>query len=691
MNTQVFFKKRFFRTTGMGFLAALLLHVQTPVQAQHATAFFLQGEQLFHEKKYYEAAQCYERYLAAEKKSKPRAIPLAPEKKVKGKTNFSMHQEAVYHLAESYRMYNNYTGAEKCYREATSFSEKAYPESRYWFAVCLRANGKFTEAVGAIDTFLQRYTAMGPVMVAADREQENLKFITAQMTARDTGYFISGPWQQPGSTSSYAMSVRAEDTLVFTSVYGDSSREKDGAMQYTYSSQLFESASTANPLQKARLISESKTGIHNGLATFSKNGKKMFFTQWIKQPGGNNSAIYVREYTGKAWSEPVKMDEPVNLKGYNSAQPFITGDGRYLLFASDRPGGAGGYDLWYAALDSNFNTLSVQNMGTVINTAADEASPFYHNSSRTLIFASNGRIGMGGFDIYSAKGSPDFTYWEKPENPGVPVNSVKDDLYYTSTDEINLWNTGWLSSDRASDCCLSLFSVEQNSHQQIAGRIVDCSNGRPLADADVTIKDRRHGGKQLAVAKTDSAGEYAFQLKNSSGVTILAAKPGYAGKDSSFVIYIKNRYDTLSVKDICLVPVADSVNKAVVDLLKSLSKSSTIGNFLYMKASLNSLAYTNLDSLAAIMTLYPHLKIQIAGYTDGNGTPAYNLRLAQARVNVCIAYLVKKGISPARLLGKAMGECCPVEPEWADGKDNPAARAKNRRVEYTVIEESSDK
>ena len=670
-------------------MVAIILFAGSSLLAQSPLSSFLQGEQLFKDKKYFEAAQCYERYLAKEKKSKPRSIPFAPEKKIKGKSNFNPYQEAVYHLAESYRLYNDYVKAEKWYAAATKFPETTYPECRYWYAVTLRANQKFTQAIGALDTFLQTYTTMGPVLNSADREYENLKFITAQLANPDSNHFIvSTAQQQKGSTSSYALATKNEDTVVFTSIHGDSARQKDGKYAYSYTNELFESVEGTDIMQNAKMISLPKPDLHNGLASFTKDGKKMFFTQWTKKDGGNSSAIYMRELNATGgWTSAVKLNSQINTKGYNSAQPFITTDGKYLLFASDKPGGFGNYDIWAATMDSNLQVLSVKNLGGVINTAADEESPFYHTNSRTLVFASNGHIGMGGFDIYTSQGNQNFSYWEKPVNPGKPINSVKDDLYYTGTDEDNLWNTGWLSSDRSSDCCLALFTVAQNNQQYVQGTVIDCNSGKAIQGVKLTVMSTRNKKKILSVNQTDTAGHYAFELRNAPGIHIIAEKEGYITKDSSYTIQIRRMKDTITNNPVCLVLIADTVKKAVQNILESLSQSATIGNFLYQKTNLNTSSYHNLDSLAAVMIKYPAIKVQIGGYTDGNGTEEYNLKLAQARVDVCIAYLVKKGISRERLEGKAFGECCPLETETINGKDNPAARARNRRVEYKVIEE----
>jgi outer membrane protein OmpA-like peptidoglycan-associated protein len=100
---------------------------------------------------------------------------------------------------------------------------------------------------------------------------------------------------------------------------------------------------------------------------------------------------------------------------------------------------------------------------------------------------------------------------------------------------------------------------------------------------------------------------------------------------------------------------------------------------------LNDSSSDKLDSLASLLQSHPQLVIQVEGYTDGIGGDKYNLALAQKRVDVCISYLVKKGVSKKQLVGKAMGECCPILPEVVDGRDDEHAREINRRVEYRVL------
>jgi OOP family OmpA-OmpF porin len=335
-------------------------------------------------------------------------------------------------------------------------------------------------------------------------------------------------------------------------------------------------------------------------------------------------------------------------------------------------------------MDSSLQPIQVRNLGNVINSAGDEEAPYFHNKSRTLVFSSNGRTGMGGFDIFYAKGNFNLSDWEKPMNAGAPLNSSKDDIYFMSTDEDNVWNTGWVSSDRSSECCLGLFSVTENNSQYVNGTVIDCKTRKPLGNVVLTVTDLRHPGRILGKYKADTSGRYAFELHNSAHFRISAAKQAYEPANVDFNLQNISGRDSLMNEPICLKSISYP-EKEIEKLLNSLERSSHVGNFAYKKALLNDSAHDNLDSLAKILKKYPDMVVQVEGYTDGIGSIKYNLGLAKRRVDACIRYLLSKGVSKNQVVGKALGKCCPIAPETIDGKDNPAGREINRRVEYRVL------
>ncbi|MFT3934723.1 MAG: OmpA family protein [Chitinophagaceae bacterium] len=668
------------------FILTLIAGCANALHAQNSPSYFNQGDIQFDQKNYYAAAQYYNKYLSTEKNSTPRLAVYAVQKKVKGVVgNRNVHEEAVYKLAECYRLCNDYKRAEKWYAEACKFPMDSYARARYWYAVSLRANGKYTEAMETLTKFLEEYTNPDALLTDADREIENLKFIQGQLGIVKKDFTISSI-KDSTHTSAYAVSIFHEDTLSFTGITHQNGVIKEGVLTEDFTNAMYVSPSGNDFVEQGTLLMKEKNnGMQEGLATFSADGKKMYFTRWYKKAGKTYSSIYVSKRVENRWGNPVMMNKEVNAQGYNAAQPFLTDDGQYLLFSSDRPGGIGKFDIWFARLDTAGEVLDVRNMGPVINTTEDEMSPYFHTINRTLVFASNGRIGMGGFDIYYSQGILGFAQWDRPINPGAPLNSSKDDLYYTSTDKLNCWNTGYISSDRNTDCCLAVFSSKQNNALLINGVVIDCDNQKPLAGATIHAMDTYNGGRQLANVVTDAQGQYHFELRNASDFQIIAEKTAYSRESKRIRLHLRAGSDTLQNEIICLSNVAAHTKEIKDELTKLSSGSTQIGNFEYQKATLNNSANTNLDSLITLMNRYPSIKVQLGGYTDGKGTVEYNLKLSQARVDACIKYLVKRGINKSRLVGKAFGKCCPLEPDTIDGKDNPAGREKNRRVEYVLL------
>ncbi len=268
-------------------------------------------------------------------------------------------------------------------------------------------------------------------------------------------------------------------------------------------------------------------------------------------------------------------------------------------------------------------------MGNIVNTAGDEFSPSYHTLSRHLLYSSNGRVGIGGFDIYYAKGDFQLSNWEKPLNAGTPINSPKDDLYYISTDEDNIWNTGLLSSDRETDCCLDVFAVRQDNAQYVSGTVIDCESKKPLAGVALNIQDNKKG-KVLFTQETDAEGKYSFQLKNTSRFDIVANKQGYQEATGNYVVSMVTGKDTVQNEALCLsFIVVNNSNPELDNALDALSESSTLAKFSYNRSNVDNSYHEKLDSLARLMERYPDIVIEIGGYTDSRGKESYNLVLAQ--------------------------------------------------------------
>ncbi|MDC0231185.1 outer membrane peptidoglycan-associated protein [Aureispira] len=190
---------------------------------------------------------------------------------------------------------------------------------------------------------------------------------------------------------------------------------------------------------------------HYGNSFFTEDGKNIYFTQCDIIDGEIICAIYFMEaLVNGEWSGPVKLPNYINVNGINTTHPFVVASNKneILYFSSNRPGGVGGLDLWYTArpLGADINSFTLpRNLGRNINTIGDEVSPYYHRSTETLYFSTNGHISAGGLDIFKSKGGK--LNWELAQNIGFPFNSSSDDLFYTISE---LHNGGYLVSNRLS-------------------------------------------------------------------------------------------------------------------------------------------------------------------------------------------------------------------------------------------------
>ena len=178
---------------------------------------------------------------------------------------------------------------------------------------------------------------------------------------------------------------------------------------------------------------------------------------------GESCAIYSSKFKKQKWTKVKKLDERINKMGSTSTQPNIAiiDSKEYLYFVSDREEGYGGLDIWISTIDENGNFGNPINLGNKINSKANEITPFFNQNDGELYFSSDRKNGMGGFDIYKAKGS--LTLWETPTLLAEPFNTSFDEMYLNFFTE----NKGNFSSNRLpslyldeDNCCNDIFSFE---------------------------------------------------------------------------------------------------------------------------------------------------------------------------------------------------------------------------------------
>jgi len=642
-------------------LPYFLLSFFPAVSFGQAKNYKVLADTAFNRHEYYTAAYYYKRVIDGTSTESRSSVSHAPSVKKSISKRDEANQYIIYQLAESYRLYKDFTDATIWYtRMSNEGSVDKYPLTPLWYGICLQANGKYDEALVQLRQFAgvnqdPKYTKL------ANKEITSCEYALKQMEhprAVDVSPLVFLNKDQ----GDYALTVNL-GRYWFTS-----SRMVDKDKFYTnriYSSAILDSTKA---LATNFNVFDKEGQIEYATPALDGTGTKMYLTRWYKKNGKTVSAIYLSQLVNSKWQQPVRLNNTVNAEGYNAKHPFVSADGKRLFFSSDRPGGEGGDDIWESNLDDAGQPKTVSNLGDVVNTPYDEQSPYYDGPDKVLFFSSNGFIGMGGFDVYRSDG--DFGHWSAPVNLGYPVNSSKDDLYY-SIDPNNA-NKFYLSSARGSDCCLSLFTG-QYQFLYISGRVIDCRNNTGMAGARVILKDPNV--KMGLVAKvTNEKGDYVFQVKEKlPSYKLEISQKGYFTKVVPAPI-VRPGIDTLINPDICLQNYKVNVQIIINDIY-----------FDFGNAHLRADSYNTLDKLVAIMNDNPKIKIELGSHTDGIGSDAGNLKLSQARAEACVDYLLLQGIKSSRIKAKGYGKRMPIAPnKLPNGKDNPEGRQLNRRTTFTV-------
>lgn len=377
-----------------------------------------------------------------------------------------------YELAEASRLNFDMDLALRLYgRVIKEDNGKKYPLSFYWTAQILKSKGQYKEAkkwftkFSKVKTKRQRFDVNYYIpkakleIEACDLAQLLMKNpVAVDVEHLDTTI--------NSKVSEYA-AFEKDSTIYFSSVRAGKKRDVN---EVAYS-KIYRTEMKKQRWQKVKALDTAinATYLHNANTCFSKDYKQMIVSRCTaKNASEYTCELYVSTFSNNRWRPLIRMEEPINLTGYNSTQPcFGEIDGETVLFfASNRPGGEGALDIWYSVKNKKGNYSEPINAGKNVNTPDDDITPWYVSAQKTLFFSSTYHKGLGGFDIFKSQQVNDSTRFSVPQNAGYPINSSYNDIYYS----VN--KTGdrvYLSSNRVGsffenklNCCNDIyrFSVD---------------------------------------------------------------------------------------------------------------------------------------------------------------------------------------------------------------------------------------
>ncbi|MFK8044163.1 MAG: OmpA family protein [Crocinitomicaceae bacterium] len=601
--------------------------------------------------------------------------------------------DVAFEVAELYRYTRNYKEAEIWYSKLKNNHSQQYPTALFHLAQVQVAQEKYEEAKANYLLFKKLiryiddiyYKSQYKIGIASCDFAMSMKDSIPSAIAEHLPTSINKPHVE------FSPVVIDENTIIFGSL------DVEGLNYYNITAH----DSMEIPLRKlytAEKVNDewinkgelrgpfNQEDAHIGNAIMSIDGKKMYFT--ICQKNWKNETvceIYYATRSATRWKLPVKMNESINLPNYTSTQPAIGYDSRtnaeVLYFVSNRPGGKGGLDLWYAEFNTRKNEFKIpKNMGSKLNGRGDEATPYYDRSTRTLYFSSNGKVGYGGYDIYKSSGEK--RKWSEVQILGKGINTSYDDLDFTLNSDKS---GGFIVSNKPGGtallnetCCDDIYEFKFTEFIKIElkGKMFDEKHKITDYQINVYLKDSVDG-KQIMVHKSNfNKTEYEFNLDQGYTYVIEAVKKGYYKQsvevDTKDITESTTIIENFSLESIPIEPV---ILKGV--LYEFDSDKLTAG----AKATIDT-------TLLLLMLEQPNIIVQISSHTDSKGKDSYNKDLSNRRAKSVVNYLTNKGIPPNRLQYKGYGESKPIASNTnPDGSDNPEGRRLNRRTEFLVVGE----
>ncbi|GAB3343735.1 hypothetical protein GCM10027429_34740 [Marivirga atlantica] len=240
-------------------------------------------------------------------------------------------------------------------------------------------------------------------------------------TIENVGESINSAWPD------YAPVLNEDETvMIFTSRRQQDNTNENVDSDNFYFEDIFISKRKGVTWDDAKNIGTNiNTLYHDSNLYLTRDGK----TLYIYSDEGRGDIFYSTENENEEWSKPRPIEGRINSEGFSEQSVCISADGEFMLFASNRPGGFGGFDI-YGCYKENGKWMRPFNMGPVINTKYDEDGPYLANDGITLYFSSKGQKGFGGFDVFKTVYNDKDQKWGKPENLGYPVNTVDDEVYF---------------------------------------------------------------------------------------------------------------------------------------------------------------------------------------------------------------------------------------------------------------------
>ena len=495
-------------------LAAVMVCYQMilPAQSPSKRKYIEAAEKEFADKNYYGALLYYNEVLEFDKDDK----------------------DILYKSAEAARKFNSYSrAAEKYSYLIDSLNDDTHPDAVFWLASMKQHTGEYEAADRYYDLYLSEYGGLDTLMASRARKEKASVAYAKTLTAKPKkNVKLEKLGNDVNTPSSEVAGSIIRDELYFASMrYRE---EKPQQLPAREISKILKQSKDSMVVPVPGVANLRDNLVSN--AALSADGSLIYYTVCDYINGSDIRCQIFRAKLGPdgTLSDEVKLPDPVNIPNTTSTHPHISTDpqtGREMMFfVSDRKGGAGGLDIWYSLLDAKFGFSEPVNLREV-NTLDNEITPFYNKGTGFLFFSSDGREGMGGYDVY--KSSKTGNGFGSVVHGGTPLNSSYNDIYYYETSD---GSQAYFSSNRKGSlylddyfesCCYDIYKMDIIKLElDLNALTYDKVTGRPLKNATVILIDQDTGA-EIGRFRNDDGNEHKFPLTEDKNYLIIAQRENY--------------------------------------------------------------------------------------------------------------------------------------------------------------------
>lgn len=584
--------------------------------------------------------------------------------------------EVYQKIGDSYYFNADYKSATPYYKALFGLKKSVPIEYYFRYIQSLKSQGKYKLA----DDFLKqipneyksdsRYKIFieNPTYLSQIKSNNNFKIDTTA---------INSPYSDFGGFAS-------ADIFYFTS-----SRDTSGIInrKHSWTNQAFSKIYKAEITDSGSLINAKAVetnfvkALNQSSAIITQDGKTMYFTQNNSENGKRlkNSnqktllKIYRATYDGKQWGNAIAL--PFNSDNFNCAHPSLNLDETFLYFSSDMPGSLGASDIYKVEIFDDGTYGKAENLGDKVNTNGRETFPFI-SSDHKLYFASDGRAGLGGLDIYVADLQIDNANL-KIENLGSEINSAFDDFAFYINPETN---KGFFSSNRSTGLGyddIYKFTKVKDCSKTVEGTVVDNQNQNPIEGVLISLLNQN--SEKVKSTITDKSGNYSFENVDCDEIYILNTTKDLYESQEQILKSTGNGSKTINN-----VVLEESIK--TMEVGDDLAKILSIRNIYFDldKYDIRTDAGYELTKILLILQQEPQMEISIRSHTDSRASKEYNLELSNNRAKSTMNWLIRQGISANRLQTSGFGESQLLN-NCKDGIEcSEAEHQLNRRSEFII-------